>query len=524
MKTLSPRQAAGSLALAALLHTAPWGWCQDAPAPVAEPKAAETPAVAAEVQPSPAPAVAPAVAAEGQPSQSPAPADKIILNFRNAPVDAVLDHLSQAAGFVIVKDVPVSGTVDVWSHQPLTADEAVELLNTVLARQNLAAVRSDRVLRIVSKSSALTADLPVATGADPTAITRSDAMATQIIPIKHADAAKMVENLKPLLGEGSQLSANASSNSLILTDTRTNIRRMVLIVQALDTSISSITDIQVFPLEYAEAEDLATVVNKVFAKPDQTQSSNRNSPMQFFARMRRGGPGGGAPGEQEETESSEAKQATATVTAVGDERSNCLVVSASADVMPQIASLVKQVDVPTQDDAVVDVFSLRYADAEDVTEILQDIYASSSSTSTQNIPGQRQFGMFGGGPPGMPGMSSGRGGTSQQSSSSSSRSLGEAEVVAVADTRTNSVVVSASPTTLAAVTKVIEKLDATPKNVTQVYIYHIENADLENLQEILEGMFDDIEDTGTTTTLAPTGGARSNTSSGTGGGTTGNRN
>lgn len=517
MKTLFTPPAAGSLALVALLHTVPWGWCQEAPT------AALPPAPAPAVVEAPAPAPVPVPAAEVAPDQPPAPAGKIILNFRNAPVDAVLDHLSKAAGFVIVKDVPLSGTVDVWSHQPLSADEAVELLNTVLARQNLAAVRSERVLRIVSKASALTADLPVETGADPTAINRSDAMATQIIPIKHADAAKMVENLKPLLGEGSQLSANASSNSLILTDTKTNIRRMVLIVQALDTSISSITDIQVFPLEYAEAEDLATVVNKVFAKPDQTQSNNRNSPMQFFARMRRGG-GPGGPGDQEDTDSSEAKQATTTVTAVGDERSNCLVVSASAEVMPQIAALVKQVDVPTQDDAVVDVFSLRYADAEDVADILQDIYASSSNTSTQNIPGQRQFGMFGGGPPGMfGGMNRNQG----SSSSSSSRSLGEAEVVVVADTRTNSVVVSASPTTLAAVAKVVEKLDATPKNVTQVYIYHIENADLENLQTILEGMFDDIEDTGTTTTLAPTGGARSNTSSTTSGtrsGTTTSRN
>ena len=222
----------------------------------------------------------------------------------------------------------------------------------------------------------------------------------------------------------------------------------------------------------------------------------------------RGGPGGpmGGGNDQADAGTSEAKTATATVTAVGDERSNCLVVSASEEVMPQIAALVKQVDVPTQDDAVVDVFSLRYADAEDVAEILKDIY--SDSTSTQNTPGQRQFGMFGRMMGGMPG-----GGAATSQSSSSSRSLGQADVTVVADTRTNSIVVNASPTTLATVAKVIEKLDATPKNVTQVYIYRIENADLENLQTILEGMFDDIESTGTTTTLAPTGGARSNTSS-----------
>lgn len=528
MNTFFTRRLVLSLAAAGLLHAPLRGWSQEegglpeavvealvaeAVAPEAEAPARDAPEAGkpAEVRPF-APPPPPAPLPDAPP---PVPAGKILFNFRSAPVDAVLDHLSQAAGFIIVKDVPVSGSVDVWSHQPLDPDEAVELLNTVLARQGLAAVRTERVLRIVSRSAALAADLPVAAGADPEKINRSDSMATQIIPVKYADAAKLVENLRPLLGEGSQLSANASSNSLILTDTRTNIRRMVLIVKALDTSISNITEIRVFPLEHAKATDLAEVVNKVFAKPDQNQSTNRGGPMEFIARMRRGGPGG-MPGGGEQTEggTSEAKLATASVTAVGDERSNSLVVSASDELMPQVAALVKQVDVPTEDAAVVEVYFLRYADAADVAEILQKVYTTSTTSSNQNASTQRQFGMFGGRM--MPG------GSQQQQQTSASRSLGEAEVKVVADTRTNALIVSASPTTLASVGKVIGKLDETPKNVNQIYIYRIENADLENLKTILQGLFDDIESTGTTTTLAPTGGTRTGTTTGTGTGRTRN--
>ncbi|MDX9980177.1 MAG: secretin N-terminal domain-containing protein [Lentisphaeria bacterium] len=520
MNTYSTRRLVLSLAAAGLLHAPFRGWSQEegglpetvvealvaeaaapeAEAPTRDAPAAEKPAEVRPFAPPPPPAALPD-------APPPVPAGKILLNFRGAPVDAVLDHLSQAAGFIIVKDAPVSGSVDVWSHQPLAPDEAVELLNTVLARQGLAAVRTGRVLRIVSRSAALAADLPVAAGADPETIDRSDSMATQIIPVKYADAAKLVENLRPLLGEGSQLSANASSNSLILTDTRTNIRRMALIVRALDTSISNITEIRAFPLEHAEATELAEVVNKVFAKPDQNQNTNRGGPMEFIARMRRGGPPGMPGGEQGETGTSEAKLATASVTAVGDERSNTLVVSASDELMPQVAALVKQVDVPTEDTAVVEVFFLRYADAEEVAEILDEVYGTGTTSSNQNNTAQRPFGMFGGRMmPGGP----------QQQQSSASRSLGEAEVRVVADTRTNALVVSASPATLASVGKVIEKLDETPKNVNQIYIYRIENADLENLQTILQGLFDDIEDTGTTTTLAPTGGTRTGTAAGTG--------
>ena len=57
------------------------------------------------------------------------------LNFRGVPLDTVLDYMSEAAGFVIVRNTEVSGRVDVWSHQSLSKDEAVNLLNTILNRK-----------------------------------------------------------------------------------------------------------------------------------------------------------------------------------------------------------------------------------------------------------------------------------------------------------------------------------------------------------------------------------------------------
>ena len=40
------------------------------------------------------------------------------LNFRNAPLDMVLNYLSDAAGFIIVLDTHVSGNVTVISTHP----------------------------------------------------------------------------------------------------------------------------------------------------------------------------------------------------------------------------------------------------------------------------------------------------------------------------------------------------------------------------------------------------------------------
>ena len=42
----------------------------------------------------------------------------LLLNFRGVSLDTVLDYLSDAAGFIIVKEARVKGTVELFSKQP----------------------------------------------------------------------------------------------------------------------------------------------------------------------------------------------------------------------------------------------------------------------------------------------------------------------------------------------------------------------------------------------------------------------
>jgi hypothetical protein len=60
------------------------------------------------------------------------PAQQLSLHFKDASADAVLTYLSQTAGFIIMKDVPVDGRVNIDSEQPVTPDEALILINAAL--------------------------------------------------------------------------------------------------------------------------------------------------------------------------------------------------------------------------------------------------------------------------------------------------------------------------------------------------------------------------------------------------------
>lgn len=220
--------------------------------------------------------------------------DGIRLNFRGVPLDTVLDYLSKAAGFVIIKTIELTGTVDVWSHQPLSKDEAVDLLNAILINQGYAAIRNGRMLTIVSLDEAKQHNIPVRKGSDPKAIPMNDEMVTQVIPVRHADAKQLVENITPLLPTYATAAFNESSNTVILTDTQSNIRRMVEIIQALDTAISEVSSVKVYKLENSDPTETANIINQVFSSDGSGQggrNDRRRRMAEFF--MRRGGRGRG---------------------------------------------------------------------------------------------------------------------------------------------------------------------------------------------------------------------------------------
>jgi len=412
------------------------------------------------------------------------------LNFRGASLDEVLDYLSKAAGFTIIKNANVDGQLDVWSYQPLNKDEAVDLLNTVLNEKGYAAVRNDRVLTIVTREDAKKRNIPVKKGNEPAAIPKTDEMVTQIIPVRFANAVKLIDNLSPLLESYATMTADESSNAIVLTDTQANIRRIAEIIRALDSSISGVSSIKVFPLKFADAADLAKVVNDLFQNDQgSTSSNNRN-------RQQRGGGRfqmmfGGPPGMQQQNPEggdSEARQAAYRITAAADEQTNSLIVSAPEEVMPTIEHLVEQVDAAKEELTEIRVFRLQNADAEEMAQLITDLFQD-QTTSSQN----QQRGIFGGRRFAFPGGPGGPGGPfgNQQNQDQSERKIAQETVTAVADIRTKSVVVSAAKDLMDQIEKMVKELDANPSKTQKVFIYSIKNADVDYVADVLSSMFEE---------------------------------
>jgi type II secretory pathway component GspD/PulD (secretin) len=306
------------------------------------------------------------------------------LNFNHAPLEMVLSYLSDAAGFVIVQETRPSGSVTIVGKH-LTQDEAVNLLNVELNKNGYAAIRDGRTLTIVEKNDAKNRNIPVKTGNNPNSIPNNAEIATWIIPIRFVEARQLVSDLSSFVSAQATIVANEAGNSILVTDTQSNIRHLAEIIQAVDNSAEAETEIRVFRLKYASPVDVAGEISSVF--PSSTSGNTTQSPIQF----RGGGPGFGgggffgrmmanaAAGNANTSQNDRVKKATQ-VTAVADARIQAVIVTAPKDLMEQIAGMMTDLDVPSERDQNVSVIQLQNGDPQQVAQVLQNMFQNTTAS------------------------------------------------------------------------------------------------------------------------------------------------
>src|SRR5208282_5252110 len=193
---------------------------------------------------------------------------------------------------------------------------------------------------------------PVKTGNNPNAIPDNDEIATWIIPIRFVEARQLVSDLSLFVSAQATIVANEAGNSIVVTDTQANIRHLVEIIEAIDNSAQGETEIRVFPLKYANPTDVASELGQIF--PSQNGTGNGPQAPIRFGGGGPGGFGGGGPGgffariaaasATAGNNQSSAVQKNSQVVAVADARTQSVIVSASKDLMEQIAGMMEQLD------------------------------------------------------------------------------------------------------------------------------------------------------------------------------------
>ena len=184
-------------------------------------------------------------------------------------------------------------------------------------------------------------------------------------------------------------------------------------------------------------------------------------------------------------------------TMTANDSGNEIVITDTQANIHKVAEIIKAIDAGAEDITVMRVFKLNYADPTEMADLLENLFPDDSRSGGSSAPvqfggggGFRSFfrgggfggGGFGGGAPGgAPGGNS--------ANNQNQRIKKRARVVAVADPRTSSLVVSAAKDLMDQIDGVISELDSNPAKKKVVRVFKINNADPQELLPVLQDIF-----------------------------------
>ena len=183
-------------------------------------------------------------------------AQEYTVNLKDTDIQEFIKFVADVTGTTMVVDPNVKGKVRVISSKPVSQTELYDLFLSILDVQGYTAVRSGQVIRIVPSKDARSSPVPIM---DDQSAVGNDEYVTQVIRLDNISAAKLIPVLRPLVPQQAHLAAYAPSNAIIISDIRSNIGRIVDIIERMDRSAIQTTEI--IRLKYGVAEDVVSMLN-----------------------------------------------------------------------------------------------------------------------------------------------------------------------------------------------------------------------------------------------------------------------
>lgn len=375
---------------------------------------------------------------EGTDTTTTPPGARVAFNLEDADLPDLVRIVSRITGKrFILPSKARSIKATVYSPTDVTAAEAYQAFLSILDLNGLTLETSGRYYKIVETSSSESHVLPLYQ--DGEAMPADDRFVTRMHRLEHVTAEDVATLLTHFKSAEGAITAYAPTNTLIITDTAANVRRMLTIVGEIDVARTG-EQIWIEPIHYAVAADLAEQLTEIFPPEDAAAAGGTKAAPRAPTR----------PGKAPVVREADADALTPGGTTVGtsggdarvgnilaDERTNSVIIIATERAYLQVLELIRVLDVPVDDEGSVHVYELQYADAENMAEVLSSLVGGGGGASaTKSADGEGASG----------GVASG-------------------EVAIQAYKETNSLIITASQSDYASLRRVLSELDVAPRQV-----------------------------------------------------------
>jgi len=192
----------------------------------------------------------------------------ISVNFQDADVHQVIKVLEFLTDTVIIPHEKLTGKITIESLDKVKPEVVQNVLESALMIKGFTLVRSGSALKIVPLPETKQSNVAVHIGASPAGIKDHDIVITQVMPLNYASANKLKTTLQPLIGKHGNILANERTNTLIVTDVSSNIRRLATIIAQMERPLPSKQQVKTYILNYGDAEKVSDVLNSLSQDDD----------------------------------------------------------------------------------------------------------------------------------------------------------------------------------------------------------------------------------------------------------------
>jgi general secretion pathway protein D len=381
----------------------------------------------------------------------------IVLNFDNADLETVVHAASEIVGFNYVIGPGVAGKrVTVQTSGRIPQEDVFGVLLAILEVHGVTAIRSGNLYKIMPIEGARERAVPTIVGAAADPTRAGDEVITQIVPVRFAAVTELGTLLRPLISTRGTLIANRETGVLIITDSASNITRLLDIIRLVDVEVS-LDELQIIPLAYADAPEMANILNQLFQAgrlrtPGGAAVGAPAAPALPGAPAAAGQPGG----------------ADRPPLIVPERRSNSLIVNARKGELETIRRIIERLDVNVTGGRRVFIYYAENAKSKDLAATLNAIYGARETVQTTTTPtttGGTQAGRVAGQPPPPtpppPSVAPGP----PLAAGTAEAPLAEGQVRFIADETTNAIIVTTTPRQWSDIEATIKQLDKMPRQV-----------------------------------------------------------
>ena len=277
----------------------------------------------------------------------------ISFDLDNTDIYQVIKIIADNLKLNYIIDPGIKGTVNVHTSGSLKRSDLLPLLETLLKINGATMVKVGNFYQIVPTPQAVRQPLPVlqANQSAP-----DDQIVIQIIRMKFVAAAEMARLLTPYLSEGATIVSHDSGNILLLSERRSNLRKLLDLIDVFDTKVFEGDRVRLYPAKNNLVRDLMADLRNVFAGYGLSETGGA---VKFLAL---------------------------------DRLNSVLVITGNPEIFPEVERWINRLDQPLATAGIRNyVYKIKNNKAQDLQTVLSNLYAPArAATAVPTAPGQPQ--------------------------------------------------------------------------------------------------------------------------------------